>query len=75
MALFTIKKGPLPPGVEMPGLKIALYLNILGIVVLAEPSDPFSHIPSQETPNDLGVDAILSMEDDSDVEAGEDPLI
>jgi len=37
--LFTIKKAPLPAGVRMPGLKSALYCNILGIVVLAEPSD------------------------------------
>ena len=75
MLLFTIKKAPLPAGVVMPGLKSALYCNILGIVVLAEPSDTYSQTPSQETANDLGVDSIKELDGGSEADAGEDPLI
>ena len=31
---------------------------MLGIVVLAEPSEPFSQVPSQEEPVAFGVDSI-----------------
>jgi len=75
MLLFTVKKGTLPPGVEKPGLRSALYLNVLGIVVIAEPLEMFSQTPSVESPNDLGVDSIKAFNDEGEVEFGEDLLM
>ena len=49
MLLFTVKKGNLPSGVtmalNMPAVKFGANLNMLGIAVLAEPSEPFSEVP------------------------------
>ena len=71
----AVVKAPLPSDVGMPGAKSALYSNTLGIVVLAEPSENFSQTPSQETPNDLGVDSIKGLDGGSEVNVGEDPLV
>ena len=78
MLLLTVKKGSLPPGVAAHGqlaLKSALYLNILGLVVLAEPTEPFSLISSQETAGDVGVESIRGVDEDNENEDGEDPLM
>ena len=78
MLLFTIKKGALPPGVashNQLALKSALYLDILGIIVLAEPTEPFSLIPSQETAQDVGVGSIKVFDDEDEKGGGEDPLM
>ena len=78
MLLFTIKKGALPPGVaahKQLALKSALYLDILGIFVLAEPTEPFSLIPSQETAQDVGVRSIKVFDDENENGGGEDPLM
>ena len=62
MLLFTIKKGKLANGVAtargMPSIQSGIYPNVLGIVVLAEPSEPFSQVLSQEEPVTFGVDSI-----------------
>ena len=62
MLLFTVKKGKLAGGVAtargMPLIQSVVYPNVLGIVVLAEPSEPFSQVPSQEEPVAFGVDSI-----------------
>jgi len=65
MLLFSIRKGKLGKAVqeatnlptEVDG---AIYLNILGIVVLEEPAEQFSSRPSQEGPEAFGVDKICS---------------
>ena len=82
MLLFTIRKGALPKGTEeaegMPDtVKCASYLNVVGVVVLAEPSDTFSKVRSQEGPNDAGVQEIMELPEpmDSESEDGEDPLM
>lgn len=62
MLLFSVKQGTLPPGLEgahgLPPVKVTVYLNILGIVVLVEPSKTFSEVPSGETAKDVSVDCI-----------------
>ena len=62
MLLFTVKKGKLADGVAtargMPSIQSGIYPNMLGIVILAEPSEPFSQIPSQEEPVAFGVDRL-----------------
>ena len=62
MLLFTVKKGSLPCGLEevlgLPPVKFGIYLNILGIVLLTEPSKHFSYTSSQEKPEAFGVDTI-----------------
>jgi hypothetical protein len=72
--LFTVKKGSLPRGLEeVPGLlpvKFGIYLNILGIVFLAEPSERFSYASSQERPEAFGVDTIKAL---SEYEEPEEP--
>jgi len=79
MLLFSIKQGTLPPGLAgthgLPPVKVAVYLNILGIVVLAEPSETFSEVPSGETANDVGIDRISELHDDKCEKEGKDPLI
>jgi len=35
----------------------------------------FSQTPSVESPNDLGVDSIKALDDEGEVECGEDPLM
>lgn len=68
MLLFTIKKGVLPPGLaethSLLTVKVAIYLNILGVVVLTESSDLQRYpVGSQEVFNDLGVDVVNELED------------
>jgi hypothetical protein len=74
MLLFTVKKGSLPRGLEgapgLPPVKFAIYLNILGIVLLAEPSERFSYASSQEGPKAFGVDMIKAL---SEYEEPEEP--
>ena len=72
MLLFTVKKGNLPAGVEdaygvlgdIKQAKIAIYLNILAIIVLSEPADNFSNSPSQGNPEAFGVDSIVEFWED-----------
>ena len=81
MLLFTVKKGGLPSGVitaaGMPPVKFGAYLNVLGIIVLAEPSEPFSDVPSQEDPKAFGVEFIrgLPEAEESESEAGDEPFL
>ena len=60
--LFTVTKGSLLSGVitavGMPPVEFGAYLNMLGIIVLAEPSESFSDVPSQEDPKAFGVEFI-----------------
>lgn len=63
MLLFSIKKGNLPGGVQdirgfPTAIEFGIYLNILGIIVLAEPAEHFSEGGSQEGPEAFGVSAI-----------------
>lgn len=74
MLVFSVKRGSLPKDVgdveELPAaVKFAIYLNILGIIVLAEPADQFSNEASQEMPEAFGVDSIVQW---PVVEASED---
>jgi hypothetical protein len=81
MQIFTIKKGTPPGSVEkargMPAVKHAIYLNILGIVVLAEPSETLGEAPSQEGPHDFGVNVIREVQESEEGESvgAEDPLM
>ena len=61
----------------MPPVKFGAYLNVLGVIVLAEPSEPFSDVPSQEDPNAFGVEFIrgLPEAEGSESEAGDDPFL
>jgi hypothetical protein len=72
MLLFSVKKGSISPAVigavGMPDdMKFAIYLNILAVIVLAEPAERFSDTASQEEPKAFGVDSIVQL-DDSDSE-------
>ena len=60
-----------------PPVKFGAYLNGLGIVVLAEPSEPFSEVPSQEDPEAFGMDFIgeLSEPKGTESEAGDGPFL
>ena len=63
MLLFSIRKGTLPRQVQghgnlPPNLQVAVYFNILAIVVLAEPGEPFSEEDSQEQPPAFRVKSI-----------------
>ena len=81
MLLFTARKSTLPRGVDgarnMPPVKFAIYFNVLGIILLAGPSETFSKLSSREDPKDFGVESILERDDleESDHELGDDPLI
>ena len=82
MLLFTVKKGSLPSrvimAVGMPPVKFGAYnLNVLGIIVLAEPSKPFSDVPSQGDPKAFGVEFIrgLPEAEESESEAGDEPFL
>ena len=63
MLLYTVKKGKLPSGIEgthsLP--EFAIYLNIVGIVVLARSSEHFSPVVSQEDAPAFGVDSIMQL--------------
>ena len=81
MLLYTVKKGSLPAGAAtatgMPPVKFGIYLNVVGIVVLAGPSEEFSKVPSHEAPNAFGVEMIKELPEweDSGSEVGEDPFL
>jgi hypothetical protein len=80
MVLFTVKRGRLPSGLEVtPSLPIefAVYLNVLGIVILAGPSEHFSNIPSQEGPTAFGVDAIKELPpyEESELDVEDEPFL
>ena len=77
MLLFTVKKGNLPSGVATalgaPPVKFGAYLNVIGIVVLAKPSEPFSEVPSQGDPGAFGIDIReLPEPEGTESEAGDD---
>ena len=59
----------------MPPVEFGIYLDMLGIVVLAEPSEPFSEVPSQEDSEAFGVEFIreLPESEGAESEAGDDP--
>ena len=63
----------------MPGLPVefAVYLNVLEIIVLAGPSEHFSHIPSQEGPTAFGVDAIKELPpyEESELDMEDEPFL
>ena len=81
MLLFTVKKGSLPNGLTtvlgVPPVKFGAYLNVLGIVVLAEPSEPFSELPSQKDPKAFGIGLIREPSEakGTEGEAGDDPFL
>ena len=63
MLLFSVKKGKLPKNVQgrddLPGgISFAIYLNIVAIIVLAEPGERFSYHESQDGPGTFGVRTI-----------------
>lgn len=74
MLLFSIRKGTLPQSVQgrndLPrDLKVAIYFNILGAIVLAEPAERVSNNTSQEPPQSFGVENIrtdLSGDDEGE---------
>ena len=73
MLLSTIKKGTLPNGArdvrDMPAtVNYTTYLNIVGIVVLVEPSDTFTQVSSQKGLNNVGVDEIKQLPEESKAE-------
>ena len=79
--MFTVKKGKLPSGVTTavgtPPVNFGAYLNVLGIVVLAEASEPFSDVPSQEAPEAFSIDIISEVPEaeGTESEAGDDPFL
>lgn len=58
MVLFSMKNTKVRKDVEVPGVKnmSTVYLNVLGVIVLAEPSDNFSLDPSPDPQDVHGVD-------------------
>jgi len=82
MLLFSVKKGGLPKGAEGANVldaTFAIYPNILAIILLANPAERFSNVPSQEGPEAFGVDTILDVPGNEGSEAGsedaEDPFL
>lgn len=62
----------------MPAVgKHAAYLNVVGVVFLSGPTGLSSRVPSQEGPNEAGVEEIIDLSESEDSESvkGEDPLI
>ena len=59
MPLFSIKRGPLPNAAQWfklsPSL-CAVYLNVLAVVVLAEPTEPFYNDTSPDVEFPYGVE-------------------
>ena len=43
----------------LKSVKFAIYLNMVGVVVLKEPANEFSDQSSQESPEAFGVDKIM----------------
>ena len=63
MLLFSIKKGNLAKDMQKAsnipeGVEFAIYFNILGIVLLAEPAERFSEDASGEGPEAFGVESL-----------------
>lgn len=79
MLLFSIKKGNLSKEMQKAsnipeGVEFAIYFNILGIAVLAEPADQFSEDPSGEEPEAFGVDNILQYPDSQEQAEAEEEV-
>lgn len=77
MLMFTVKRGSLgdkPRGAaDLPqGVKTALYLNILGIIVLKEPAEHFDGELPEEPPHAFGVDSIAEDFRDVKEEVGQE---
>ena len=73
MLIFSIKKGNLPKAAQdrkdLPeGTDFSIYLNILVIILLADPGERFSLEQSNEKPQEFGVESIQSMLVDRQVE-------
>lgn len=66
MLLFSTKKGTqLPKAVQKRNdvprdLNVAIYFNILGVIVLAEPAERFSNNASHGPPQAFGVENVLT---------------
>lgn len=52
-------------------IKFAIYLSVVGVVILEEPVDEFSDQTSQESPEAFGVDKILDYIDPQMAEEAE----
>ena len=83
MLLFSIKKGKLLKNVEefrgLPAaIKFAIYFNILGVVVLAEPAERFSEDVSEGDPEAFGVSSLVNWpeggESEGDSESGSERI-
>lgn len=77
MLLFSIRKGTLPRQVQgcgdlPPNLQIAVYFNILAVIVLAEPGEPFSEEDSREQPPAFGVESIQIDVPEPEEDLGDD---
>ena len=77
MLLFSVRKGNLAKGMAEAGnlpvnVEFAIYLNLLAVVVLAEPEDPFSEEPSLEGPAAFGVDSVVEFPDPEEGEPVEE---
>lgn len=83
MLLFSVKRGNLPKNMQgrgdiPPGTNFAVYLNVLGIIVLSEPGERFSYIESQEHPETFGVrkvEAEMPVVPEGEVGETEDPYL
>jgi hypothetical protein len=74
MLLFSVKKGNISPAAGgaigmLDDIKFAIYLNILAVIVLAEPAERFSDKESQEGPEAFGVDSIPQLPDAEESES------
>ena len=60
-----------------PPVNFGAHPNVLGIIVLAEASEPFSEVPSQEAPEALRIDIISEVPEaeSAESEAGDDPFL
>lgn len=68
MVLFSTRKGNLPndmsSAINVPkDLKFAIYFNILGIIVLEEPTDYFDKRVGQVDAKAFGVENIVEFEE------------
>jgi hypothetical protein len=81
MLLFSAEKGRLPYGMEkatgMPAVESAIRLNILGIILLADPSETFTQVSSREDPSAFGVDSIRKLQgrEESESVVEEEPFL
>ena len=93
MLLFSIKKGNLAKEMQKApnvpeGVEFAVYFNILGIVLLAEPAEKFSEAASGEAPEAFGVEGVPEYSEypeqaeaeeaatvESDIEELEEPVL